>query len=98
MKVTHIKESVKNRTHKGNLNSRTHYRITLTEQHKTIIANRKHKLSIRDNNNGIDKDTRDFIINKWCNAGYTLKDFYSVGVVKALQYITERERGYTNTK
>ena len=89
MKVTHIKEFVKNRAHKGNLNSRTHYRINLTEQHKTIIANRKHKLSIRDNNNGIDKDTRDFIINKWCNAGYTLKDFYSVGVVKALQILNK---------
>lgn len=89
MKQSHIKQAVINRTHKGNLNSRTNYRINMTEQHKTIIGNRKLKLSIRDNNNGIDKNTRDFIIDNWCKAGYTLKDFNRIGITKAIQILAK---------
>lgn len=89
MKLSHIKQSVLYKTHKGNLNSRTHYKINMTEQHKTIIGNRKHKLSIRDNNNGIDKNTRDFIIDNWCKAGYTMKDFYSIGITKAIKILSQ---------
>lgn len=89
MKQSFIKQSVINKTHKGNLNSRTHYRIYMTEQHKTIIGNRKLKLSIRDNNNGIDRNTRDFIIDSWLKAGYTLKAFNNIGITKAIQILSQ---------
>ena len=84
MQSRYLKQIVVNKTHKGSNNAKTPYRITKPESYKTLIANRKHKLEIRDNNNGIDKPTLEHIKSVWTSRGYSLSDFNKLGVVKCI--------------
>lgn len=87
MKLTHIKQAVINKTHKGNSNNKNHYRINVTNQYRTIVGNRKFKLSIKENNYGIDKDLLEHIKNLWTKKGYTIKDFNKIGIKKVMEVL-----------
>lgn len=87
MKLTHIKQSVINKTHKGNGNNKNNYRINVTNKYRTIIGNRKFKLSIKENNYGINKDLLEHIKKVWTNKGYTIKQLNTIGIKKAMEVL-----------
>lgn len=87
MQLKHIKQSVRNKLHKGNKNNRTNYRIVKTQEYKNIIGNRKFRLSVKENNNGIDKDILEHIKTQWIKQGYNLKDFNKIGVIKCINIL-----------
>ena len=83
----YILQSVRDRQHKSNGHNKNNYCINVTNQYRSLIGNRKFKLSVRDNNNGLSADIRDLIRREWKKAGFTTAQLKSVGIVKALQML-----------
>jgi len=86
----YILQSVKNRLHKSTGHNKNSYQINVTNQYRTLIGNRKFKLSIRDNNNGLNADIRDLIRREWKKAGFTPAQLKAVGIVKAMQVLNQK--------
>lgn len=83
----YILQSVKDGLYKSTGHNKNNYCINVTNQYRTLIGNRKFKLSVRDNNNGLNADTRNLIRREWKKAGFTTAQLKSVGIVKALQIL-----------
>lgn len=83
----YILQSVKDSLHKSTGHNKNNYCINVTNQYRTLIGNRKFKLSVKDNNNGLSSDTRNFIRREWKKAGFTSTQLKTVGIVKALQIL-----------
>lgn len=88
MQHKHILQSVKNRLHKSTGHNKNSYQINVTNQYRTLIGNRKFKLSVRDNNNGLSADIRDLVRREWKKQGFTSQQLKAVGIVKALQILS----------
>ena len=92
MQIKHIKESIKQKhSNNGNKNARNSYRIITTNQYRQVIANRKHKLSVRDSlkDLAITQDIKDIILSKWIEKGYNKKDISKIGIFKALEILKQ---------
>lgn len=83
----YIKQAVKERLHKSTGHNKNAHQIIVTNQYRTLVGNRKFKLSIRDNNNGLNADIRNLIRREWKKAGFTTAQLKAVGIVKALQML-----------
>lgn len=87
MKLTHIKQAVINKTHKGSNSGKNNYRINVTNQYRTIVGNRKFKLSIKDNNYGINETLLNHVKQVWTSKGYSIKQFNKIGIKKVMEVL-----------
>lgn len=86
MLLKYMKESIKQKhACNGSKNNRNNYRIKTTASDYNRWETRKFKLSIRDNNYGIDKATLKHIKKEWLKAGYTIKQLNQIDITTAIK-------------
>lgn len=90
MRLKYIKQCIKNKhSITGNKTLKNNYQINITEEYRSIIANRKFKLAIKDSikDISIPSDLQKTIYRKAKKQGLSKQQITKIGCLKLLQML-----------